>query len=117
MTLRESLVNQKILFVDDEPDELGLYRQMLKGELDISTAASGEEGIAMLRNLGPFAIVPKVCASLKMVMAFAPLSTARGRACQLLSILNRICRFAALSSTTSTCMSRKVAGAVLRKVT
>ena len=50
-------MNQKILFVDDEPAALGLYRQMLKGEFDISTAVGGEDGIAMLRNLGPFAIV------------------------------------------------------------
>ncbi len=53
----ESLVNQKILFVDDEPAALGLYRYMLKGEFDISTAASGEDGIEMVRNLGPFAMV------------------------------------------------------------
>jgi CheY-like chemotaxis protein len=50
-------VNQKILFVDDEQAALGLYKQMLKGEFDILTAVSGEDGIATLRNLGPFAIV------------------------------------------------------------
>jgi CheY-like chemotaxis protein len=50
-------LNRKILFVDDEPAALGLYRQMLQGEFDISTAVGGEDGIAMLRNLGPFAIV------------------------------------------------------------
>jgi len=50
-------VNPKVLFVDDEPAALGLYRQMLKGEFDILTAVGGEDGIAMLRNLGPFAIV------------------------------------------------------------
>ena len=50
-------MNQKILFVDDEPAALRLYRQMLNGGFDISTAVGGEEGIAMLRNLGPFAIV------------------------------------------------------------
>lgn len=43
--------------MDDEPAALGLYRQMLQGEFDISTAVGGEDGIAMLRNLGPFAIV------------------------------------------------------------
>jgi CheY-like chemotaxis protein len=50
-------VNQKILFVDDEPASLSLYRQMLKGEFDISTAIGGEDGISLLRNLGPFAVV------------------------------------------------------------
>jgi DNA-binding NtrC family response regulator len=50
-------VNQKILFVDDEPAALGLYTQMLEGEFDILTAVGGEDGIAMLRNFGPFAIV------------------------------------------------------------
>jgi len=50
-------LNRKILFVDDEVAALGLYKQMLQGEFDISTAVGGEDGIAMLRNLGPFAIV------------------------------------------------------------
>jgi CheY-like chemotaxis protein len=50
-------VNQKILFVDDEPASLSLYRQMFKGDFDVSTAVGGENGLAMLRSLGPFAIV------------------------------------------------------------
>ena len=50
-------MNQKILFVDDEPAALGLYRQMLKDEFDVSTAVGGDDGVAMLRNHGPFAIV------------------------------------------------------------
>lgn len=50
-------MNQKILFVDDEPSALNLYRQMLRDELEISTAVCGKDGIEMLRNLGPFAIV------------------------------------------------------------
>lgn len=50
-------MNQKILFVDDEPAALCLYRQTLKGEFDISTAAGGGDGLALPRNLGPFAIV------------------------------------------------------------
>ena len=50
-------MNQKILFVDDEPAALGLYTQMLKGEFDISTAVGGEDGITVLRNFGPFAVV------------------------------------------------------------
>jgi len=50
-------VNQKILFVDDEPAALDSYRRMLRGEFEIATAASGEEGLASLRTHGPFAIV------------------------------------------------------------
>lgn len=50
-------MNQKILFVDDDPAALGLYRQMLKEKFDVATAVGGENGLAMLRKLGPFAIV------------------------------------------------------------
>jgi CheY-like chemotaxis protein len=50
-------VNQKILFVDSEPATLNGYRQMLEGEFDIATAASGEEGLALFRDHGPFAVV------------------------------------------------------------
>jgi CheY-like chemotaxis protein len=50
-------VNQKILFVDDEPAALSLYRQMLQGEFEIATAVSGEDALVSLRNHGPFAIV------------------------------------------------------------
>jgi FixJ family two-component response regulator len=50
-------VNEKILFVDDEPAVLDGYRRMLRGDFDIATAVSGEDGLAALRNQGPFAIV------------------------------------------------------------
>jgi CheY-like chemotaxis protein len=50
-------VNQKILFVDGEPATLNGYRQMLEGVFDIATADSGEEGLALLRDHGPFAVV------------------------------------------------------------
>jgi serine phosphatase RsbU (regulator of sigma subunit)/CheY-like chemotaxis protein len=50
-------VNQKILFVDNEPAALNPYRRMLESEFDIATAASGEEGLVSLRNNGPFAVV------------------------------------------------------------
>jgi CheY-like chemotaxis protein len=50
-------VNQKILLVDDEPAALNCYRQMLASEFDIATAASGGEGLVLLRNRGPFAVV------------------------------------------------------------
>ena len=51
------LLNQKILFVDDEPAALNCYRKMLEGEFDIETAANGEEGLISLRDHGPFAVV------------------------------------------------------------
>jgi CheY-like chemotaxis protein len=51
------LVNQKILFVDDEPAALDLYKEMLQGEFDLATAVGGEDGLVSLRNHGPFAVV------------------------------------------------------------
>jgi CheY-like chemotaxis protein len=50
-------VNRKILIVDDEPAELRLYSHMLRSEFDVVTAVSGAEGLALLRNHGPFAVV------------------------------------------------------------
>jgi len=54
---RATLVNQKVLFVDDEPGALDSYRRMLQSEFEIATAATGEEGLVSLHNHGPFAIV------------------------------------------------------------
>ena len=50
-------MNRKILFVDDDPAALKLYKYMLQGDFDIMTAAGGEDGLALLRNHGQFAIV------------------------------------------------------------
>jgi FixJ family two-component response regulator len=50
-------VNQKILFVDDEPAALDGFRRMLRSDFDVATAVSGEDGLAALRDHGPFAIV------------------------------------------------------------
>ncbi len=50
-------MNQKILLVDSDPVALTCYKQMLESEFDIATAASGEEGLALLRAHGPFAVV------------------------------------------------------------
>ena len=46
-------MNRKILFVDDEPAALKLYKQMLNGEFDIATALSGEDAIARQGVLDP----------------------------------------------------------------
>ncbi|MGB7846448.1 MAG: SpoIIE family protein phosphatase [Candidatus Acidiferrum sp.] len=50
-------MNRKILFVDDEPAALKLYSHMVQGEFDIMTAVGGEDGLVLLREHGPFAIV------------------------------------------------------------
>lgn len=50
-------MNQKILFVDDEPAALDLYREMLNSEFDVATASSGEDGLLLLHEHGPFAAV------------------------------------------------------------
>lgn len=50
-------MNQRILLVDDEPAALGLYKRVLKGKFDISTAVSGDEAIARFRDTGSFAVV------------------------------------------------------------
>ncbi|MFZ0803248.1 MAG: SpoIIE family protein phosphatase [Terriglobales bacterium] len=55
--MKGPFVNQKILFVDAEPAALDRYRTMLHGQFDLATAVGGENGLASLRNLGPFAIV------------------------------------------------------------
>ncbi|MBZ5706326.1 MAG: SpoIIE family protein phosphatase [Acidobacteriia bacterium] len=50
-------MTKKILFVDDEPAALKCYRKMLQSKFDVATAVSGEDGLVLLRNHGPFAIV------------------------------------------------------------
>jgi CheY-like chemotaxis protein len=54
-------VNKKILFVDGDPSAFELYRQILQDEFEdefeIATAVSGEEGLLVLRNDGPYATV------------------------------------------------------------
>jgi CheY-like chemotaxis protein len=50
-------LNRKILCVDGEPAGLRCYQPMLGRGFDIVTATSGEEGLALLRSRGPFAVV------------------------------------------------------------
>lgn len=50
-------MNRKILFVDDEPAALKLYRLILPSEFEILTAGSGEDGLVVLHEHGPFAVV------------------------------------------------------------
>ncbi len=50
-------MNRKIMLVDDEPSELVMYSRLLQGEFRIETAASGEDGLALLHKRSPFAVV------------------------------------------------------------
>jgi CheY-like chemotaxis protein len=47
----------KILFVDDEPSVLDGYRRMLHRDFEVDTANSGDDGLALLRGTGPYAVV------------------------------------------------------------
>jgi len=47
----------KILLVDDEPAVLEGYKRLLYRDFTIATAPSGEVGLALLREAGPFSVV------------------------------------------------------------
>jgi FixJ family two-component response regulator len=53
----ERIVADKILFVDDEAAVLDGYRRILKEHFEVSTALSGDEGLAALQATGPYAVV------------------------------------------------------------
>jgi len=48
---------EKVLFVDDEPAALDGYRRVLYHDFALTTAVGGEQGLAAIRENGPFAIV------------------------------------------------------------
>jgi len=50
-------MNEKILFVDDEPNLLDGLRRLLGKEFSIETANGGEAGLNLLAESGPFAVV------------------------------------------------------------
>lgn len=50
-------MNEKILFVDDESSVLDGYRRILRQEFSMSTALSGEQGLATIKATGPYAVV------------------------------------------------------------
>jgi YesN/AraC family two-component response regulator len=50
-------MNDKILFVDDEPSALEGFTRVLHGKFDVRTAISGGEGLVKIQKDGPFAIV------------------------------------------------------------
>ncbi len=47
----------KILFVDDEPEILVSYKRVLRKQFEIYTATSGAEGLTVLKEQGPFAVI------------------------------------------------------------
>jgi response regulator RpfG family c-di-GMP phosphodiesterase len=47
----------RILVVDDEPSVLSGFERTLRNEFEVTTASSGEEGLAAMRELSPFAVV------------------------------------------------------------
>jgi CheY-like chemotaxis protein len=50
-------MNNKILCVDDEPNILQGYKRTLRKDYDIHIGEGGEEGLALIKSEGPFAIV------------------------------------------------------------
>lgn len=50
-------MKEKILFVDDDANILAAYNRNLRKQFQISMANSGEEGLALIRSKGPFAVV------------------------------------------------------------
>jgi response regulator RpfG family c-di-GMP phosphodiesterase len=50
-------MTSKVLFVDDEPAVLDLYKEMLCHDFDLDTALGGEEGLSMIRERGPYPVV------------------------------------------------------------
>jgi CheY-like chemotaxis protein len=50
-------VSERVLFVDDEPQVLEGIQRSLRKHIDMVTAASGAEGLRVVRESGPFAVV------------------------------------------------------------
>lgn len=50
-------MTEKVLFVDDVPAVLEGYKRLLHKELSIDTAVGGQQGLAAIRQRGPFAVV------------------------------------------------------------
>lgn len=47
----------KILFVDDEQHLLDAMRRQFRGQFEMATALGGHEGLRVLQNDGPFAVI------------------------------------------------------------
>ncbi len=50
-------MNRRVLIVDDDLNLLASLKRRLGRRFEVSTAPSGEEGLALLQESGPFAVV------------------------------------------------------------
>jgi response regulator RpfG family c-di-GMP phosphodiesterase len=50
-------MNQRVLFVDDEPNVLEGIQRTLRKQLELQTASSGAEALRLIGESGPFAVV------------------------------------------------------------
>ncbi|MCU0538831.1 MAG: SpoIIE family protein phosphatase [Desulfobacterales bacterium] len=50
-------MSDRVLLVDDDPHLLAGFQRQLRKKIDLVTAESGPDGLAALRNGGPFAVV------------------------------------------------------------
>jgi CheY-like chemotaxis protein len=50
-------MSERVLFVDDEPNVLEALQRTLRKQVDMETATSGIEGLRLLSEAGPFALV------------------------------------------------------------
>ena len=50
-------MTEKILFVDDDPQILSAFKRGLRKRFDLTTAEGGAEGLELLKQKGPFAVV------------------------------------------------------------
>jgi response regulator RpfG family c-di-GMP phosphodiesterase len=50
-------MDERVLFVDDEPPVLEGYQRLLRREFAVETALGGEQGLATIKARGPFALV------------------------------------------------------------
>lgn len=52
-----SEISPRILCIDDEPNVLSGIERQLRGRFDLTTAVGAKEGLAVLKEKGPFAVV------------------------------------------------------------
>jgi response regulator RpfG family c-di-GMP phosphodiesterase len=57
LSVKEGLMADKILFVDDEPNLLAGIQRQLRKHFAIETALGGEQGLEAVREQGPFSVV------------------------------------------------------------
>src|ERR1700733_13680361 len=56
-SLATGCMSERVLFVDDEPQVLEGIQRALRKQVDLQTAAGGAEGLRLLSEAGPFALV------------------------------------------------------------